>query len=606
MKLNKLLRTFTFVAMLGSLAFTAGSCSDKEPEKGPVAIGQVSGVVIDSEGNPLSDVAVTVKGLETTATTAADGSYTLENIPVKLGVVIFTKKDYQTTSITITASKFDAELKATVNPTMAFAAAKIMGTILDAKNNDAPLPGVLVSLSPSQTATSDADGRYLIENLPLEDFTVTFTMENYATVTRKVARTDFNSESIATLDLKMGGAELLRGLTADDLKSAEKWYYNEYKGGRNGQNGGQWDWSTDFMCTLNFIGNWEEQNEGTTLRIRNDEDQQGNPEDLKVFDSFLYGSKKITPDNQILTLRLRTHDADAAAPAHFGVQVIDLNEAQPEAVLIGGVKTYGSGDYGDIEFDLSAYAGKEVVIAIGIFRKQTGDYWKQLVLRRIGFAAEKTSGENWLPGTEVAGLDGWKMTQEMVRSTMPHNNKTFTGISPVGGDRDNYVDGYRSWREGSHIGAQWSLVPVNKDVEPFAGQGFIIKTRGGTAVNTTTPESYFYSKFAIAAGNNRMTFKTRTFHGDTDTFFKVTAITEDGVAKHMDPVSNTATSASKAADGCWRFHNNKGEKGSNDYASFVYDLSEFNGQNVVIAIGVYKGLDNGDESKLCFYSIDFN
>ena len=35
-----------------------------------------------------------------------------------------------------------------------------------------------------------------------------------------------------------------------------------------------WDWSTDYMCTLSFWGNMEEQPEGTTLRIRNTGDEQ--------------------------------------------------------------------------------------------------------------------------------------------------------------------------------------------------------------------------------------------------------------------------------------------------------------------------------------------
>jgi hypothetical protein len=34
-------------------------------------------------------------------------------------------------------------------------------------------------------------------------------------------------------------------------------------------------------------------------------------------------------------------------------------------------RTYGSGDYTDFDFDLSAYVGKEVIIAIGIYRQTT-------------------------------------------------------------------------------------------------------------------------------------------------------------------------------------------------------------------------------------------
>ena len=61
----------------------------------------------------------------------------------------------------------------------------------------------------------------------------------------------------------------------------------------------------------------EEQNEGTTLRIRNSEDDRKNPADLEMFDSFVFGSKLITEDNYMMTLQIRTHSADEAAPAYY-------------------------------------------------------------------------------------------------------------------------------------------------------------------------------------------------------------------------------------------------------------------------------------------------
>lgn len=397
--------------------------------------------------------------------------------------------------------------------------------------------------------------------------------------------------------------EILPNLTLANLANADKWYYNEYRGGRNGDAYPHWDWSTDYMCALDFQGAWDEQNEGTTLQIRNNIDQQSYPADLDNFDSFVYGSKKITADNKILSLRIRTHDADATAPAYFGVQVVDLSEATPIAVKIGETKTYGSSDYSDLDFDLSAYVGKEVIIAIGIYRAETGDYWKQLVLRAIRFADAKVEGTNWLPGTEV--ITDWHLTQEMVRSTMPQTKTSFTGISPVSGNRDNYKDAYRSWRTVNHVANEWTYVPLNKDPEVFPSEGYIIKTRGNTPVNTLVPESYLYAKFAVGSSNNKLTLKARTF-GSNYTFFKLTAIKEDGTVTYMSPVSNTATEASAAEDGCWKFKNDAGSPSAPDtYASFVYDLSQFNGTNVVLAFSVHKGEStNTDENKLGFYSIN--
>ena len=383
------------------------------------------------------------------------------------------------------------------------------------------------------------------------------------------------------------------------------WYYNEYRGGRNADAYPHWDWATDYMSALDFQGAWQEQNEGTTLQIRNGEEDQGNPADLDVFDSFVYGSKLITEDNKILSVRLRTHDADEAAPAYYGVQVVDLSAAQPEAVKVGENRTYGSEDYADIEFDLSAYVGKEVIVAIGIYRQATGDYWKQLVLRAIRFAGQKVEGTNWLPGTAV--IQGWEqLTLENVRSTMTHTESSFTGISPVGGDRDNYVDGYRSWRDINHIAAEWALVPLKKDPEVFASEGYIIKTRDTPEVSTTVPEAYMYAKFSIASGSNQMTLKTRNF-GANPTYFKLTAVQSDGTVTHLAPTSNTAQQASAAEDGCWMFiHEEGGADNPEGYASFVYDLSQFDGEDVTLAYGVYNGVADSGENKLVIYSIELN
>ncbi len=100
--------------------------------------------------------------------------------------------------------------------------------------------------------------------------------------------------------------------------------------------------------------------------------------------------------------------------------------------------------------------------------------------------------------------------------------------------------------------------------------------------------------------------KTRTF-SDNCTYFKLTAIDESCNATAIAPSEYTATTAEAAADGCWKFANNAGTTSApNDYATFTYDLSQFDGKDVVLVLGVYKGEANGDESKLCLYSIDLN
>lgn len=602
--MSQLLRALTCLLLLGTLLIGVTSCDD-DNDPANSTVGTISGTVTDDGGQPLSGVTITVSGVneeDLTATTGGDGKYTVSNVSLKLHAVTFSKSGWLMVSKSVSASDFGTNNTATVDASMVNASAMITGTITDGKNGGAPLAGVTVSIGAAGSTVSAEDGTFTIENLVPDNYTVTFTKDTYVTITRQLTAASFINNT-ATVNVMLGSQEVLRGLTAADLSNADKWYYNEYRGGRNADAYPHWDWACNYMCTLDFRGAWQEQNEGTTLQIRNNEGDRANPADLNVFDSFVYGSKLITADNKILSIRLRTHNADASAPAHFGVQVVDLSAAQPVAVKVGENKTYGSGDYADFEFDLTEYVGKEVIIAIGIYRQATGDYWKQLVLRAIRFADRKVVNWDWLPGTEV--VNGWKLTQETVRSTMPHTKHTFTGISPESGNRDNYVDAYRAWRNVAHVAAEWHFVPLKKDPEVFPSQGYLIKTRNTSDVSTVVPEAYLYSKFSIAEGSNKLTLNTRNFGGYT--YFKITAIDNNGTVTHVSPQSNTAQEASAAEDGTWKFKHEDGEPGNEDgYASFVYDLSQFNGKDVVIAIGVYNGVANSGENKLLFYKIVLN
>ena len=547
-------------------------------------------------------------------TTAADGTFKVENVTIDRHSIKFTKPGYLESSTSVSAAKF-VDGVATVDVILQIANAKITGRILDAQAENTPLAGVLVSISETRNVTTGEDGTYLFEDLLIQDYTLTFTKQGYPTATKTITPADF-VDGVATIeDFGMGAVEILRGLTINELRNAEKWYYNAYRGGRNGDDYPHFDWSTDFMCTLHgFVGWWEEQNEGTTIQIRNraEDGDQERPADDQMFDSYLYGSKMITDDNKILTVKARTHAASAEAPCHWAVMVVDLSEADPKAVVVGEKQTLASESYTDINFDLSAYVGKEVVIAIGTFRMETGDYWKQLVIRRLAFGPAATTEWNWLSGKEVTGLEGWKLTEEMVRSTTPIYQKNITGISAVGGDRGNYRDAYQSWRDAGHIGYWWSFMPVKKDPEPFPSEGFVIKTRHDASVDFTKPEAYFYAKYAIADGSNKLTLKARNFNGTHPTYFGLVAITEDmqvvPVIPTFIPGEGVENNLGESVQNMlYKFINEAGGQNEPEkYASFEYDLSAFNGKNVVLALGVVKGEDSGTEDKLCIHSIALN
>lgn len=598
------MKNLFYLVLIGAALLFQISCEKEEGDVLDGRTGRITGTITDADGNPISGVLVTLSSIkeeDVTTTSGDDGKYQFENVKYKTHAVAFSKEGWLTVSLTVTTDKFDENNATTADVEMIKASARIIGTVTDAKNNGAPLPGVNVTIGIAGTATTGDDGTYEIRNLVEENYTITFTKEDYVTVSQQVAASDFVDE-VTTVNVELGGEELLRGLTATDLQKAEKWYYNEYRGGRNADDYPHWDWACNYMSTLDFRGAWQEQNEGTTLQIRNSANEQGNPADMDVFDSFVFGSKLITNENRMLSIRLRTHNADESAPAYFGVQVVDLSAEQPKAEKVGETRTYGSGNYADFEFDLSEYVGKEVIVAIGIYRQATGDYWKQLVLRAIRFADRKVEGWGWLPGTEV--VEGWKLSRETVLSTMPHTKKQFTGISPVSGNRDQYVDAYRAWRGVSHVASEWMFMPLKKDPEVFPSEGYLIKTRNTPEVDTNVPEAYLYAKFSIATGSNQLTFSTRNF-GNNYTYFKLTAIENDGTVTHLAPVTNTADEAEAAENGCWRFKHGDGGAGNPEgYALFNYDLSQFNGTDVTLAIGVYNGEPSTGENKLVLHNIE--
>ncbi len=610
MKSTKLL--ILSLALLGGAILT-NSCN-KEPAEEEVKTGTVAGVVTDNLATPIIDVTVSIKGTDLKAVTSVDGSYKIDNVPMTKQTVLFEKTGYASASASITEAQF-VNGKATADVVMEISCAKITGKCLDAKNGNAGMKGVSVSLnSGAQTTTTDADGVYVFENLTIDDYTLLFTAPNCVDVSKTVSKDQFTGNYVVTVeDVTMGAREILRGATAEDLKYVNVWHYNEYRGGKNGDDYPHFDWSTDFMGTFtSFYGWWEEQNEGTTIQIRNREEDGDwqNPADHEMFDSYLAGRKLITEDNCIMAIKMRTHASSEDAPCHWGVMVIDLSAADPVAELVGGQQESYNESYSnpDPTFDLSKWIGKEVVIAIGTYRWETGDYWKQLVLRRIDFAKEAPSEWGYLPGEAVPGLDAeYKMTMEMVRSTMPVTEfNEFTGLPQDGWtDEDGpqkYRDAYAKYRDAGHFAAFWACMPIQKDNEPQAGEGFVMKTRGGgTRVSTTEPESYFYAKFAIADGHNALKLMARNFSSTNPTYFKLTAITEDGAVKNITPKASTGEAAD---NGCWKFmHEDGGADNPDGYATFDYDLSEFNGKNVVVALAVFKGEDNDDENKLSIYSI---
>ena len=222
--MNKILRTLAYLALVGTSLLT--SCND-EDETVRIDTGTITGVVSDNAGQPVPDVSVVVSGVDeedVTVTTASDGTYTVEKVSLKLHAVTFSKSGWLTLSKSVSAQDFGVEKRATVDVTLVNASAKIAGTVTDAKNGGAPLADVTITVGVAGTVQSGSDGTYAIENLVADNYTVTFTKANYVTITKQVAVANF-AGGIESINVAMGSQEVLRGLSADDLSTADKWYY---------------------------------------------------------------------------------------------------------------------------------------------------------------------------------------------------------------------------------------------------------------------------------------------------------------------------------------------------------------------------------------------
>ena len=580
------------------LAFSNISCSgDEDSNTTNLGNGDVSGIVTDDKNAPLEGVTVTVNDADISDITDASGSYNLKGLPIGKHILTFSRTDYQTVSCTLTSKQF-YEGTANISTSLRYAAAKITGKVLDAQNGKKPLEGASVSIG-GEPVLTNSDGIFTISQLPLDNYTVTITYNDYNPQTRDIKSDDFVDGVAQLSDILMGGEEILPGLTLGDLKECTPWMYNEYRGGRNADNYPQFDWSVDYMCTLDMVGNWEEQNEGTTMRVN-----ESNGVDLDNLNTFIYGRKHITEDNKIMTVFARTHQG----PAVWNAVVVDLSEAKPQAKKLGENISFQDGNYKNFVFDLSAYVGKDIAIAIGTY--YSGE-WVQLVLRRISFAPSATNGLAWLPGTPInEALEDLHLTQEMVRGTMPNVLKSFTGITTYDGrkDRDEYVWAYRDWNKTGHVAAYWGMTSITKDCDVFTNEGYTIKTRGGNGiVSTSKAESYLYSKFAINDNNKNLTLRARNF-GDHPTYYKLIAITDDMNVKYLQPTKESKVDElTEGPDGTIKFNHKNGDTGHpENYGKFVFDLSQYKGKNVTLVLAVYKGEENGDENKVTIYSIDLN
>ena len=146
----------------------------------------VTGTVTDADNNPLEGVTVTLTaGEETiTATTAADGTYTMEVVPAEGTTynMTFAKDGYVTKTVE------NVDINNPIDAVLELVKVTVTGIVTDNKN--VPLEGVAVTLNitatrEAVTATTNAEGKYSMEVVPAEGatYSMTFAKDGYVTKT---------------------------------------------------------------------------------------------------------------------------------------------------------------------------------------------------------------------------------------------------------------------------------------------------------------------------------------------------------------------------------------------------------------------------------------
>lgn len=416
------------------------------------------------------------------------------------------------------------------------------------------------------------EGLTMAEAMAAGDLTVTFAEEGslvniYETVNRGALSGSDYANGQANISVSLVERDILPGLTLSEMKNATVLSYDYYQGYRAHN-------ILRSFAKSNPLRS-EEQNEGDTIRvIENSEKSE------TEFNGYIYGVRTISEATKIVTVNMRTHDTNN--DTIFGVMVVDLESGARE--LIGDLRTSRQNTYSDFTFDLTEYVGKRVLIATGIFYTDDCTRWDvQYVIHHIRFCE---LGSDW--GSTVDILAG-----NLLKNT-----------DVAGQSINDFVGSFNDKDKSNYIFSKWGTASKNfesADYEVSASEGALIKTRNDE-LNVENCV-FLYSKFAITEQNSYLRFKARGFGGSIPEL----AVTVYSLGAGGEVVEQIITPDISAFDlngnlvtdmgGGWI----SGTWSTDNYTQFKWDLSDFEGENVVIMIGLRN--TQGGENKIAIQEI---
>lgn len=573
-----------------------------------LAIGMTSGERLELQKISFARYSYTLKG---TVTLPQDGEYELSKVSFKLndntltngeggfafdtatGAYTLNLKVDDTGTLTVSYDNSDITIdtQKLLNATYTLSGTATQDEITQnfrlQQNSAAPQP-ISITLNADTALTGDdaeiklgtheftyANGKWTLDTLSMADAValgnVTVTLKSkyaniYADPSFTLNTGDYSGGS-ADKEITLEEKDILPGLTFSQMQNAKTLDYDYYQGYRAHN-------ILRSFAKSNPLRS-EEQNEGDTIRvIENSEKSE------TEFNGYIYGVRTISEATKIMTVNMRTHDT--SNDTIFGVMVVDLESGA--RALIGGLRTSRQNSYNDVTFDLTEYVGKRVLIATGIFYTENSTRWDvQYVIHHIRF---RELGSDW--GSTVDTLAGNLLNSADVAGQSIND---FVG-SANDKDKSNYI--FSTWGTASKNFA-------SADYEMNVGEGALIKTRNDE--QNVENCVFLYSKFSISAQNSYLRFNARGFGGNMPEL----AVTVYSIGTNGEVVEKIITPDISAFD----FNGNQvknmgggwinGTWSTDNYTQFKWDLSDFEGENVVIMIGLRNTL--GGENKIAIQEI---
>ena len=153
----------------------------------PEATGTLSGTVVNQRGEALTNAQVETSPASSIVLTDSSGTFVMEGVPVGEYTVTAKLADFKNESVKVTVSENQTAQVVISLESRASSQGSVAGTLLDAVNNTPVVGASITTVPPTVALITDAAGRFVIDSLPVGDYTIRAKKGGYQTDSVSVA-----------------------------------------------------------------------------------------------------------------------------------------------------------------------------------------------------------------------------------------------------------------------------------------------------------------------------------------------------------------------------------------------------------------------------------